>query len=96
MSRNTRMIVIFDPNNVESREMMETIAADLPVDKIEIQRVNKILPGIRATPAVGVLIWAEDMQGLVTDVEAFNAYIKGEDDVLAALRELGVETNDQN
>ena len=94
MSRETHMIVIFDPNNMESREMMETISADLPVDKIEIQRVNKILPAIRATPAVGVLIWANDMQGLVTDVEAFNAYIKGEDDVLAALEELGVNAND--
>lgn len=93
MSRNTRMVVIFDPNNVESREMMETISADLPVDRIEVQRVNKIFP-IRATPAVGVLIWADDMQGLVTDVDAFNAYIKGEEDVLAALKELGVNTND--
>lgn len=59
--RNIHMLVIFDPNVQESREMMSSISSELQVDKIELQRVRKILPGIRATPAVGVLLWATDL-----------------------------------
>ncbi len=92
--RNVRMLVVFDPNVKESRDMMVEIADNMQVDKIPLQRVKNILPGIRATPAVGVLFWATDLQGLATDIDAFAAYIKGEDDILAALSELGVDTNE--
>jgi hypothetical protein len=94
MERNVRTLVIFDPNVKESREMMESIAENMQVDKIELQRVHHILPGIRATPAVGVLLWATDLQGLAADVTAFSAYIRGENEILAALNELGVQTHE--
>ena len=87
------MLVIFDPNVQESREMMSSISSELQVDKIELQRVRKILPGIRATPAVGVLLWATDLQGLAADVEAFSEYIHKESEILESLQELGIQPN---
>lgn len=97
MNRELNVVIIADVNNAESRELIASLAQnpEIPHTIITPQLAKNIFP-IRATPAVGVCFWANDMQGLVTDVEAFSAYIKGEEDVLAALRELGVETNDQN
>ena len=92
--RNIHMLVIFDPNVQESREMMSSISSELQVDKIELQRVRKILPGIRATPAVGVLLWATDLQGLAADVEAFSEYIHKESEILESLQELGIQPNE--
>lgn len=95
--RMTRLVVILDKENKESREMeaelQETMGC-LPVDSLPIQRVRSILPGIRATPAVGVLFWASDLQGLAADVDNFASYIKGEEDITAALVELGVNTEE--
>lgn len=82
--RNIRIVVIFDPNVRESRELMMEIAESTAIDRIEVQRVRSILPGIRATPAVGVLVWSNDLQGLVADVEDFAAYVKGEYAIKAA------------
>ena len=39
--------------------------------------VRRILP-IRANPAVGVVFWATDLQGLAADVESFADYIRRE------------------
>ena len=96
--RMTRLVVTLDKENKESREMeaelRETMGA-LPVDSLPIQRVRNILPGIRATPAVGVLFWASDLQGLAADVDNFASYIKGEEDITAALVELGINTEEE-
>lgn len=95
MARDLNMVIIADANNVESRELVASLAQnpEIPYKIITPQLAKNIFP-VRATPAVGVCFWANDMQGLTTDVEAFGAYIKGEEDVLAALKELGVNTND--
>lgn len=95
MARDLNMVIIADANNAESRELVAALAQNpqIPQKIITPQLAKNIFP-IRATPAVGICFWATDMQGLVTDVEAFSAYIKGEEDVLAALKELGVNTND--
>lgn len=97
MERNLRMIVVADTNNAESRELISQLSQTpaIPQTIVTPQLVRNILPGIRATPAIGVLFWATDMQGIVADVEAFASYIKGEDAVLSALKTLGVKTEEE-
>lgn len=92
--RNLRMVIIADVNNAESRETIAQLSNNpqIPQTVITPYAVRNILPGIRATPAIGVLLWATDLQGLVADVDAFAAYIKNEDETLGALETLGVET----
>lgn len=94
--RDLRMVIIADVNNAESREVIAKLSANpqIPQSVITPQAVRNILPGIRATPAVGVLLWSSDLQGLVTDVDAFAAYIKNENETLSALEMLGVETKE--
>ena len=88
--RSVHMVVIHDPNSKESRELVETISDSMKVDVIEIQRVHGILPGIRATPAVGVLLWASDLQDIVFDISQFKAYIENEAVIRETLNTLGV------
>lgn len=97
MERNLRMIVVADTNNAESRELISQLSQTpaIPQTVVTPQLVRNILPGIRATPAIGVLFWATDLQGIVADVEAFASYIKGEDAVLSALEALGVKTEEE-
>lgn len=97
MERNLRMIVVADTNNAESRELISQLSQTpaIPQTVVTPQLVRNILPGIRATPAIGVLFWATDLQGIVADVEAFASYIKGEDAVLSALKTLGVKTEEE-
>lgn len=97
MERNLRMIVVADTNNAESRELISRLSQTpaIPQTIVTPQLVRNILPGIRATPAIGVLFWATDLQGIVADVEAFASYIKGEDAVLSALETLGVKTEEE-
>lgn len=97
MERNLRMIVVADTNNAESRELISQLSQTpaIPQTVVTPQLVRNILPGIRATPAIGVLFWATDLQGIVADVEAFASYIKGEDAVLSALETLGVKTEEE-
>lgn len=97
MERNLRMIVVADTNNAESRELISQLSQTpaIPQTIVTPQLVRNILPGIRATPAIGVLFWATDLQGIVADVEAFASYIKGEDAVLSALETLGVKTEEE-
>ena len=80
MERDINLIIISDDNNKESRELAEQIPNNLSMNCscIPVQRVQHILPGIRATPAVGVLVWASDLQGLATDVGSFADYIHDE------------------
>ena len=97
MERNLRMIVVADTNNAESRELISQLSQTpaIPQTIVTPQLVRNILPGIRATPAIGVLFWATDLQGIVADVEAFASYINGEDAVLSALKTLGVKTEEE-
>ena len=97
MERNLRMIVVADTNHAESRELISQLSQTpaIPQTIVTPQLVRNILPGIRATPAIGVLFWATDLQGIVADVEAFASYIKGEDAVLSALETLGVKTKEE-
>ena len=97
MERNLRIIVVADTNNAESRELISQLSQTpaIPQTIVTPQLVRNILPGIRATPAIGVLFWATDLQGIVADVEAFASYIKGEDAVLSALKTLGVKTEEE-
>ena len=97
MERNLRMIIVADTNNAESRELISQLSQTpaIPQTIVTPQLVRNILPGIRATPAIGVLFWATDLQGIVADVEAFAGYIKGEDAVLSALKTLGVKTEEE-
>ena len=93
--RSIHMVVIHDPNSKESRELMETLAGNTNITAIELQRVQKILPGIRAVPAVGVLLWASDLQGLATDVEEFAEYVRNEAVIRETLNTLGVNVNEE-
>ena len=96
MKRELNMVIVADNNTGEARQLIAELADNpaIPQTIVTPQLVRNILP-IRANPAVGVLFWASDLQGLAADVEAFAAYIKGEDEILAALNELGVQTNEK-
>ena len=98
MMRQSHIVLITDRENQEAREVEAQIlnlSDEYIVDKIPIQLARNILPGIRATPAIGVLFWATDLQGIVADVKTFAGYIKGEDAVLSALETLGVKTEEE-
>lgn len=41
---------------------------------------------------MGVLLWATDFQGLVSDLQSFGSYLSSEDEVLAAMDTLGIKT----
>lgn len=79
-NRELRMIIIADVNNAESRELIPLLNTNPQISQTLItpQAVKNILPGIRATPAVGVLFWATDLQGIASDVDAFASYIRDE------------------
>ena len=81
MMRDLNLVIIADINNEASR----TLLSDLEHSTSTIQKtvltpqvVKSILPGVRATPAVGILLWATDLQGLAADVDAFAEYIRDE------------------
>lgn len=82
--RDVRLMLIFDPNSKDSLEMLNTLNPEGDIEQIEVQKCRKFLPGIRDTPAVGVLLWASDLQGIMSDVESFANYLKGESEIKAA------------
>ena len=79
MNRNIRMVIVADTNTVEARQLIAQLAANpaIPQTVVTPALVRRIIP-IRANPAVGVMIWATDLQGLAADVESFADYIKHE------------------
>ena len=79
MERDVRMIIVADTNTAESRQIIAQLAENpaIPQTVVTPQMVRRIIP-IRANPAVGVMIWSTDLQGLATDVAAFADYIKRE------------------
>lgn len=85
--RDVRLMLIFDPNSKDSIEMMNSLNPEDSIEKIEVQKCSRFLPGIRATPAVGVLLWASDLQGVFSDVQAFANYLRGEAEIKAAAHE---------
>lgn len=87
MERNLRMIIVADNNTADGRSLIASIVQDpaIPQTIVTPALVRNIIP-IRATPAVGVMFWSSDLQGLAADVESFAAYIKGEAEVKEAAR----------
>lgn len=82
MNRELNMVIVADTNTEEARQLIAQLAANpaIPQTVVTPQLARRILP-IRANPAVGVMFWSNDLQGLAADVEAFAAYIKGEADI---------------
>ena len=85
MERELRIVVVADTNSAEAREVLNNLSdhPEIPQTVVTPQLVRKIIP-IRANPAIGVMFWSNDLQGMVADVEAFAAYIKGEAEIKAA------------
>ena len=79
MDRNIRMVIVADTNTAESRQIIAQLAENpaIPHSVVTPALVRRIIP-IRANPAVGVMLWSSDLQGLATDVESFADYIKHE------------------
>lgn len=85
--REIRLMLIYDPNSADSLEMEQSLNADATIEKIEVQRVRSLLPGVRTTPAIGVILWASDKQGLMENVERFVDYIHDEEGVRKVSKE---------
>ena len=79
MSRELNMVIVADTNTAEARQLIAQLAENpaIPQTVVTPALVRRILP-IRANPAVGVMFWATDLQGLAADVEDFAQYIKHE------------------
>ena len=88
--RNLRTIFIFNPDNIASSSFIGSAVCNEQFGQIETQRVINMLPGAAGDYAMGVLIWADDLQGLAADVASFAAYLRAEDNVVGALSTLGV------
>lgn len=85
MSRELNMVIVADNNTEEARQLIAQLAENpaIPQTVVTPQLARRILP-IRANPAVGVMLWSTDLQGLAADVEAFAAYVKGEREIKEA------------
>lgn len=79
MERELRMVIVADVNTPEARDVISQLGVDpsIPQTVVTPELVRKIIP-IRANPAIGVMFWSTDLQGMVADVEAFAEYVKGE------------------
>ena len=79
MERDIRIIVVADNNTAEARQLIAQLSQNpaIPQTVVTPQLVRRIIP-IRANPAVGVMFWATDLQGLAADVESFVDYIRRE------------------
>lgn len=91
MDRNMNLLIIGDMNNEQGRAlvqaMLESPDLNVPYGVVHIGEVHATLPGIRATPAVGVLMWASDLQEAVAiaDVAREAAYLGAREAVTEAL-----------
>ena len=80
MERELSLIIVADSNSAQARKLIESIESDMeevPQTTVTPELVRNIIP-IRANPAVGVMFWSNDLQGMATDVKAFYEYLKGE------------------
>lgn len=91
--RNLQTIFIFNPDNIASTQFVSSAVRNEQFGQVEVQRIVNVLPGATENYAMGVLIWATDLQGLAADVESFASYLANEDSVQGALKELGIEVN---
>ena len=96
MERNLHMVVVSDTNTPEGRESISRMqqGIQIPYTLVTPQLVRNILPGVRATPAVGVLFWSTDLQGVVADVDAFSRYIRGEESYKKAIQAFSASAPD--
>ena len=91
MNRNVNLLIVGDMNNEAGRALSAALEAapDLavPYHLVHIDEVRSLLPGIRATPAVGVVLWASDLQEAVVlaQVAREAAYLASQGEVTAAL-----------
>jgi hypothetical protein len=85
MDRELRIVIVADTNSAEARAVLDSLAdhPEIPQTVVTPKLVERIIP-VRANPAIGVMLWSNDLQGMVADVEAFAAYIKGEAEIKAA------------
>lgn len=85
MERELRLVIVADNNTEEARQLIASLseAPTIPQTVVTPALVRNIIP-IRANPAIGVMFWSNDLQGLVADVEDFAAYVKGEYAIKAA------------
>lgn len=87
MPKSIKVVIINDEHTQASRELAEQLQAlndlDTPYTQIHVDNVRDILPGIRATPAVGILLWVEEMQEAVAiaDVVKTHAYVSAQGDI---------------
>lgn len=79
--RNLRLMVVYDPNSRDSIAMADAIDPFGDIERIEVDEVRHLLPGVRATPCVGVIMWASDLQGVVSNVEDLEAYLRSEAEI---------------
>lgn len=88
MSRELRMVIIADTNTEEARQVIAQLSDNpsIPRTVVTPALVRNIIP-VRANPAIGVMFLSNDLQGIVADVEAFAAYIKGETEIKAVAHE---------
>ena len=79
MERELRMVIVADTNTAEARQLIAQLSENpaIPQTVVTPALVRRILP-IRANPAVGVMFWSSDLQGLAADVESFADYIRRE------------------
>lgn len=93
--RQVNLVLITDKENSESRIIEKQIISNLPiqVQTIPIQIAKEFLPGISAVPAIGVLLWSSDLQGIAADIENFSKYITKEDEIVQTINTLGLEIN---
>ena len=91
MNSNVNLLVVGDMNTETGRALTAALASDptlaVPYRLVHIDEVRALLPGIRATPAVGVVLWADDMQEAVTIAQVAKeaAYLASQGEVTSAL-----------
>ena len=86
--RNITLTVVADQNTTEARDILAQLKAELPVPQtiVSPELVKNIIP-VRASPAIGVIVWSTDLQGVIADVKAFADYVHDEEGVRKVSKE---------
>ena len=91
MDRRIRLILNQKTNNSDALTVSHALSSLSP-DLATPQLVDGVLPAAPDGAQMGVLLWATDLQGLVSDLQSFGSYLSSEDEVLAAMDTLGIKT----
>jgi len=91
MDRRLRLTLIFNTGDADALSVAHALSPLSP-DLATPQLVDGILPVAPDGAQMGVLLWATDLQGLVSDLQSFGSYLSSEDEVLAAVNTLGIKT----